>query len=246
MLSLDVYNLAGDKVDTFAVDEAVFGDEVNRAVLRQAVLMYQANRRRGTASAKERGAIRATGKKPFRQKGTGRARQGTMVAPQHRGGAVAHGPRPRSYRQSMPRKARLAALRSAYLDRLRTATHVLDDLSLETPRTKSIADLLKKLQIRGTCLIGTLDSSDPVIKSVRNLPGVIIKRIHDINAMDLLWPRDFLVTRPALQSVVARFSGEEIEDVDDAEPAAEPEPPAAEPADEQAGDEQNNESEGDA
>jgi large subunit ribosomal protein L4 len=218
MLSFDVYNLSGDKVDTLAVDESVFGEEVNRPVLRQAILMYQANRRRGTASTKSIGDLSATGKKPFRQKGTGRARQGTMVAPHHRGGAVAHGPKPRSYRQAMPKKARLAALRSAYLDRLQNATHVLDDLSLDAPRTKPVADLLKKLEIRGTCLIATLDSTDTVLKSVRNIPNVMIKRIRDINAMDLLWPRDFLVTRPALLNVVARFSGEDLDDAADEAP----------------------------
>ena len=208
MLELDVYNASGKKVDSLKVDEAVFGGAVNRAVLREAVLMYQANRRSGTGSAKNRVDVAGTRKKAFRQKGTGRARQGDMKAPHNRGGGVAHGPQPRSFRYSIPKKARLAALKSAYLDKLQSATRVVDDIKLDEPRTKEIALLLANLDVRGTCLIATLGSSDPVVRSVRNLPGVKIKRVRDVNALDLLQPRAFVVTRRALESVVERFQGD--------------------------------------
>ena len=206
MLDLDVYNMGGQKVDSVSVDESILGGTVNRAVLRQAILMYQANRRAGTASTKNRVAVKGRRKKPFRQKGTGRARQGSWLAPHHRGGGVAHGPHPRSYRYAIPRKARLAALKSAYLDKLQTATRVVDHIKLDGPKTKRIADMLSNLDVRGTCLIATYAPNDAVLKSVRNLPGVVIKRIRDVNALDLLRPRDLIVTRRALETVVERFA----------------------------------------
>ncbi len=198
----------GKKVDSVKIDEAVFGGTVNHAVLREAVLMYQANRRSGTASAKNRVAVCGSGAKPFRQKGTGRARQGSRGAPHHVGGGVAHGPVPRSYRYSMPKKARLAALKSAYLDKLQNATRIIDNIAIDAPRTSQVARLLKNLGVRGPCLIATLGASDAVVKSTRNIPGVITKRIRDVNAYDLLRPRNFVVTRRALESVAEKFAGD--------------------------------------
>ena len=208
MLELDVYNMDGSKVDSVRIDEAVFGGAVNRAVLREAVLMYQASRRSGTASAKNRVAVHGSAAKPFRQKGTGRARQGSRGAPHHVGGGVAHGPVPRSYRYSVPRKARLAALKSAYLDKLQNATRIVDNIAIDAPRTSQVARLLQNLDVRGTCLIATLGKLDAVVKSSRNIPGVTVKRIRDVNAHDLLRPRNFVVTRRALQTVVDKFAGE--------------------------------------
>jgi len=131
-----------------------------------------------------------------------------MKAPHNRGGGVAHGPQPRSFRYSMPKKARLAALKSAYLDKLQTATRVVDDIKLDAPKTKEIAQILKNLDVPGTCLIATFGSSDPIVKSVRNLPGITIKHVRDVNALDLIQPRALVVTRRALESVVERFQGE--------------------------------------
>ena len=207
MLELDIYNMEGKKVDSLKVDEAVFGGAVNQAALREAVLMYQASRRSGTASAKNRVAVAGSRSKAYPQKGTGRARQGSGLAPHYVGGGVAHGPVPRSYRYSMPKKARLVALKSAYLAKLQTATRVVDNIQLDRPKTKQIARLLKVLDVKGTCLIATFSTSDPVLQSVRNLPGVQIKRIRDVNAYDLLKPRDFVVTRRALESVIERLGG---------------------------------------
>ena len=212
MLQFDVYDMGGKKVDSLSVDEAAFGGTVNRAVLREAVLMYQANRRSGTGSAKNRVDVRGTRKKPFRQKGTGRARQGSWLAPHHRGGGVAHGPQPRDFGYSIPKKARLAALKSAYLDKLQSATHIVDQIELESPKTRSIADMLAALEVSGSCLIATLGSTDSVVKSVRNLPNVTIKRVRDVNALDLLKPRQLVVTRAALESVVERFNSEDNAD----------------------------------
>ncbi len=206
MLQLDVYNMEGAKVDTMEVDEAVFGGAVNRALLREAVLMYEARQRAGTASTKTRSEVSGSRKKPFRQKGTGRARQGSWLSPHHRGGAVAFGPKPRDYSYSIPKKARRGALQSAFLDKLQTATHVVDEIKLDAPKTARIAGMLKNLDVRGTCLIATLGASDTVVRSVRNLPGVEIKRIRDVNAYDLLRRRNLVVTRRALEHVIERFA----------------------------------------
>ena len=208
MLELDIYSTNGKKVDSLKVDEAIFGGVVNRPVLREALLMHQASRRSGTGSAKNRVDVKGTRKKAFRQKGTGRARPGDLKSPHNRGGGVAHGPQPRSFRYAMPKKARIAALKSAYLDKLQTATRVVDDITLDAPKTKEIAQILKNLDVPGTCLIATLGSSDPVVKSVRNLAGVKIKNVQDVNALDLIQPRVFVVTRRALESVVERFQGD--------------------------------------
>jgi len=208
MLELDIYNTNGEKVDSLKIDEAVFGSTVNRPVLREAVLMYRASGRSGTGSAKNRVDVSGSRKKTYRQKGTGRARQGSGQAPHQRGGGVAHGPRPRSFRYSIPKKARLAALKSAYLDKLQTATRVVDDIRLDAPKTGEIASMLRNLGVRGTCLIATFGSSGPVVKSARNIPGVTIKRVRDVNAYDLLKPRDLVVTRRALESVVEQFKND--------------------------------------
>ena len=209
MLELAVYDLAGNKIDTVEIDPAIFGGKVNKAVLREAVLMYQAAQRTGTSSAKNRSEVSGTRAKPFKQKGTGRARQGSWLAPHHVGGGVAHGPHPREFRYSIPKKAKLAALKSAYLDKLMNSTYILDSLKLDKPNTKSIAQLLDKLNVRGTCLIAATAPSDNVLKSARNIPGVTVKRIRDVNSVDLLRPRGFVVTRRALQSVIEKFSAEE-------------------------------------
>jgi len=208
MLQLNVYSMDGTKVDTVDVDEAVFGGAVNRAVLREAVLMYEARRRSGTASAKNRSDVHGGRAKPFRQKGTGRARQGSWISPHHRGGGVAHGPQPRDFGYAIPKKARRAALRSAFLDKLQTATRVVDQIQIDEPQTSRVARLLKDLDVQGSCLIAALHPSDAVVKSVRNLPGVCIKRVRDVNAYDLLQPRNFIVTRRALQDVIEQFAAQ--------------------------------------
>lgn len=209
MLELAVYDLAGKKIDTIKVDPAIFGGKVNKSVLREAVLMYQAAQRTGTSSAKNRSEVSGSRKKPFKQKGGGRARQGSWIAPQHVGGGIAHGPHPREFRYSIPKKAKIVALKSAYLDKLMNATFVLDSLKLDKPSTKTVAQLLIKLNVGSTCLIAATAPSESVLKSVRNIPGVTVKRIRDVNSIDLLRPRGFIVTRRALQSVIEKFSAEE-------------------------------------
>lgn len=207
MIELQVYDLEGKKTDTLKIDEAIFGGRVNKSLLRDAILMYQASRRAGTGSAKNRSEVNGSRSKPFKQKGTGRARQGSWIAPQHRGGGVAHGPHARDFSYAIPKKARIAALKSAYLAKLLEGTKVIENMKLEAPKTAQVAGLLKKLEMnKGTCLIATLGHSETVTKSVRNIQGVEAKSVREINTHDLLRRRQLLVTRRALQTVIDRFA----------------------------------------
>ncbi len=208
MIELDIYNQDGQKVDAIEIDEAALGGVVDKDLLRQAVLMYEANRRSARATTKTRAEVRASGRKPFRQKGTGRARRGTTVAPHHVGGGVAHGPRPRSFYYRLPKKMRRAALRSALLDALQTSTFVLDEIKLDAPKTRRIAEMLEALDVGTPCLIADSDPEEALVKSVRNLPHAAVKPMRDINARDLLAARTLVVTRPALEQAVERLAVE--------------------------------------
>ena len=146
MPKVAVYDMEGRQVGEIDLNDEVFGAEINQALLHQAVLMYEANRRQGTASAKNRGAVRGGGRKPWRQKGTGRARHGSVRSPLWRGGGVVFGPQPREWRQAMPKKARRAALRSALSAGLASGDLVvLDDLQMRAG-TKLMAQVLDTFQ----------------------------------------------------------------------------------------------------
>jgi large subunit ribosomal protein L4 len=191
-------------------------------VLRQAVLAYEAAQRTGTAFTLDRSVIEGSRAKPWRQKGTGRARAGFRRSPIWRGGSVVFGPKPRDYRQRMPRKALQAAKRSAYLAKfLDGEVVVVDELSVERPRTKEVASALAALDIDRSVLIATADH-DPVLwKSARNIPRVALKPVAEINAYDLLRSQKLLITRAALDKLVAGLRRKKT-------PAAAPEtPPAA-------------------
>jgi large subunit ribosomal protein L4 len=207
MIELPVHNRQGEVVGQVAIDPADFGGEVRRGVLRDAVLMYEANRRVGSASTLTRSEVRATRAKPYRQKGTGRARAGFRRSPIWRGGSVVFGPKPRKYRYAMPRKALLAARKSAYLAKFEDATTVVDELSVERPRTKEMASTLAALGIERGCLIAIEAHDVKLWKSARNLPRVSMKPVADINALDLLRSRRLVITRAALEKLVQIMRG---------------------------------------
>ena len=203
MIELPVYNRAGEEVGKVGIDEADFGGEVRHQVLRDAIVMYEAAQRVGTASTKTRAEVKASHAKPWRQKGTGRARAGSRTSPIWRGGGIVFGPKPRDFRYSMPRKARQAATRSAYLAKFPGSTTVIDELSVEQPRTREVAAALKALGIERSCLIAIEGHDGALWKSARNLPGVTMKPITDVNAYDLLRCHRLLITRAALDKLVA-------------------------------------------
>jgi large subunit ribosomal protein L4 len=203
MIELPIQNRDGETVGTFNIDEADFGDTIRHKVLRQAILMYESARRVGTASTRTRSQVKASNEKPWRQKGTGRARAGSRTSPIWRGGGVVFGPHPRDHRQRMPKKAVRAATRSAYLAKFQHGTIVLDELSLAEPRTRDVARTLDALGVDRGCLIATEAYDETAWKSARNLPRVAMKPVSDVNAYDLLRHPKLVITRAALEKLVA-------------------------------------------
>jgi len=196
-----VFGADGEKRGERALPD-LFDGPVNHALLRQAVLMYQANQRQGTASTKTRSAVRGGGRKPWRQKGTGRARQGSIRAPQWRKGGTVFGPHPRSYRQDLPKAARRAALRSALAARAGEGeVLVLEGLpTLERPRTREARRLFEKIGAEKALLV-LPDRDDTVYLSVRNIPGADTMLVRDLNALTVLLHRHLVFTETALASL---------------------------------------------
>ncbi len=194
-----LYNIAGQQVGELDLDERVFGGEVNEAVLHQAVVMQQASRRQGTAATRGRSEVRGGGRKPWRQKGTGRARAGSIRSPLWRGGAIVFGPRPRDYGYRLPKKVRQLALRSALATRVQEGNIiVLDDLQLDKPRTREMATILKVLRADNKALIVTAAREPHVELSARNLPGVSYLTATGLNVYDILAHDKLVITRDAV------------------------------------------------
>ncbi len=186
-MQVDVYNMAGEIVDKIEISDAVFGVTPSVPLLHQAVVRQLANRRVGTAATKTRGMVSGGGAKPYRQKGTGRARQGSKRAPHYKGGGVVFGPQPRDYRLEMPRKMRRQAIRSA-LSAKAAEQHlvVLDRLEFEAPRTKAMAGVLEALPVGRKVLVVLPGTDGNVVKSARNIPGVKTLAADSVNVVDVL------------------------------------------------------------
>jgi len=190
-------------VGALELSDAVFGAPVNEALLHQAVVRYLANQRQGTVSTKTRGEVSGGGRKPWRQKGTGRARQGSIRAPQWVGGGTVFGPKPRDYRQDMPKKARRAALRSALSGKVAAGELVvLDELRLEQPKTKQMVEVLENLKAAGgSALFVTGELDRNVVLSTRNIPGVGATRACDLNVYDVLAHGRLIATKDAIAKI---------------------------------------------
>jgi large subunit ribosomal protein L4 len=207
MVEVPVYNTDGKKIDTFAVDEALFGGQVNVDLLKQAVVTYHANRRQGTVRTKSRADVVYTTKKMFRQKGTGNARRGARSVNVLRGGGNAFAKRPRDFRKKMPQKMRQAALRSAILAKiLGQDLCVLDGLDVPEPKTKQMAGLLKNLDIRRSCLLAIRDRNPNVYLSSRNHPDLTVRIAEELNAYDVATRQKMIVTRDAMDALCGRES----------------------------------------
>ncbi|PZN08801.1 MAG: 50S ribosomal protein L4 [Bacillota bacterium] len=201
-----VYNTQGERVGEIELSETVFGAPIKPALMHQAVVMYLANQRRGTAATKTRGMVRGGGRKPWRQKGTGRARQGSIRAPQWRKGGVVFGPQPRDYSQTMPKKARRAALRSALSAKVADGELIvlegLSELGLERPRTKEFAALIKRLDLEGKRPLFILPRPDPTLYlSARNLPDVDTEYVDRLNVYKVLRHGHVVLAREAVDRV---------------------------------------------
>ena len=188
MPSTTVYNMAGEALEELELSEQVFGIEPNMAVLHQVVTAQLVNRRQGTSSTKTRAEISGGNKKPYRQKGTGRARQGSTRAPQFRHGGVVFGPHPREYHHDVPRKMRRLAIRSVLSDKVANEKLiVVDNLTLDTPRTKDMLALLEKLPLDGRRVLMMLPQRDEnVVLSTRNIPTAKVQHVSSINVVELL------------------------------------------------------------
>jgi|YelNatPaOPRAMG01_1025707.scaffolds.fasta_scaffold103206_2 large subunit ribosomal protein L4 len=207
-LRTPVYNMAGEQVGTVELDPAIFGIEPNLAVMHQALMRQLANARLGTHETKTRGEVSGGGRKLWRQKGTGRARQGSRRAPHWRGGGTVFGPHPRDYRQAMPRKMRRLAVRSALsLKRAEEQIVLLDELRLEQTRTKAMVELLRRLNLDGTRTLLVLPEKDEQVqRSARNIPGVKTLLAPYLNVADLLDYDKLLMPLSSL-GVIGRILG---------------------------------------
>ncbi|MEO3811685.1 50S ribosomal protein L4 [Sphaerisporangium sp. B11E5] len=206
--TIDVLDPAGAKTGTVELPEAVFGAKVNIPLIHQVVVAQLAARRQGTHKTKTRGEVRGGGKKPYRQKGTGRARQGSTRAPQFAGGGVVHGPVPRDYSQRTPKKMKAAALRGALSDRAGGGrVHVVSGLvEGDTPKTRAAIQALRKISEARSVLV-VLDENDELSwLSLRNAPEVHLLTAGQLNTYDVLCHEDVVFTREAYDQVVARLS----------------------------------------
>ncbi len=201
-MQLDVYNMNGDVVGNMDLSDKIFGIEPNEDAVYRVMIAQQANRRQGTHKVKGRSEVRGGGRKPFRQKGTGRARQGSIRSPLKVGGGVVFGPTPRSYQTRLPKKLRRLALFSMLSAKAGGEKLViLDELSIENGKTRVMADLLKKLGADTTSLIVTVGRRDDVVRSARNLPGVKTAPVNAISVLDLLKYDRLIATREALETL---------------------------------------------
>lgn len=202
MIELRVYNSQGQEVDKVHLDEARLDGKVRKSLLREAVLMYEANQRVGTASTKTKAEVSGSGRKPWAQKHTGRARAGMIRSPLWRKGGVVFGPKPRDYSYQIPKKAKKLALHSALLGKLLDGeVTVVDKLEFDSPSTKKMASLLKTLGIVGRCLIVTKDGNQAIWRSARNIPGLLVREPSQLNAYEVLKSKRLLITREQLTSL---------------------------------------------
>lgn len=210
-LTVDILDAAGEKSGSFDLPTEIFDVELNVPLIHQVVVAQQAAARRGTAATKTRAAVRGGGRKPYKQKGTGRARQGSIRAPQFAGGGVVHGPQPRSFEQRTPKKMKAAALRSALSDRARNGRiHVVSAfVEGDAPSTKAALGLLQTAIENRKALV--VVSRDDVLstKSVRNLPVAHVLTVEQLNTYDVMVADDVVFTESAITSFVGGGQEEE-------------------------------------
>jgi large subunit ribosomal protein L4 len=197
--------MAGKVIDQIDLNDKIFAAPIQEVSIRQAALRQLANLRQGTASTKTRANVAGGGTKPWRQKGTGRARQGSTRAPQWRHGGIVFGPHPRDYRQDMPRKARRAAVRSLLTTKVNeNRLRVLDQLQLEEGKTKRVVALLGALNLDGKALISMGTSDENTVRAARNIPTVKTLPAANLNALDLLNYDNLILTRESID-VLEKF-----------------------------------------
>lgn len=213
MPKLDILNISGETVDSIELNDSIFGIEPNKAVLHEIVKNYLANQRQGTQSAQTRAEVTATTAKPFRQKGTGRARQGSFKSPINRGGGVVFAPKPRDYSYKLPKKVKRLGLKSALSAKVASDEMViLDELTIEAPKTKdmikimlNVSDTNAKNDLTKT-LIVLGEKDDTVLLSARNIPKVKVVFTGMLNVYDLLNHKEIIITKGAIDKLEEVYS----------------------------------------
>ena len=202
MANVKVYNMAGKEVGEITLSDVIFGAEVNGAVLHAAVRAYLMNQRQGTQSTLTRTEVSGGGKKPWRQKGTGRARQGSTRSPQWTHGGIALGPKPRKYRYSVNKKAKRVAMKSALSAKVAEGNLiVLDTLAFDGIKTKNMVNVLKALNVADKALVVMPAPDAVVIKSARNIEGVKTACVNTLNVYDIVKHDKFIITKEAVNKV---------------------------------------------
>ncbi len=197
-----VYNTNGEQVGEVELNEELFNAPVNEAVLHEVIKNYLANQRQGTHATKTRAMVRGGGRKPWRQKGTGRARQGSIRSPQWIKGGIVFGPHPRSYRYNLPKSLKRVAMKSALSSKYKeNKIIVLEDLNLDKPKAKEIIKLLNNLKVDSKTLIVLSHNRENVYKSSRNIPGVETTYIGLMNVHDIMTHDTFIITKDAVDKM---------------------------------------------
>lgn len=207
MPKVALYNVSGAQVGEIELSETVFGIEPNTHVVHEAVVMQQASMRQGTHKVKTRAEVRGGGRKPWKQKGTGRARQGSIRSPQWKGGGIVFGPTPRSYGYKLPKKVRRLAIKSALSAKvIDNNIIVLDQLSFTAPKTKEFVAILKNLNVDRKTLVVTASFEDNVALSARNIPGVKFLTAEGLNVLDVVVYDKLIITKDAVSKVEEVFA----------------------------------------
>ena len=202
MPKVNVYNMSGEQVEEIELNEDIFGIKINQHVVYEVVKNQLANKRQGTQSTKTRAEVRGGGRKPWRQKGTGRARAGSTRAPHWTGGGVTFAPKPRDYSYKVPKKVKRLAMKSALSSKVKEGEIiVIDELSFTTPKTKEMVKVLANLNADAKALIVTANSDFNTIKSASNIPNVATTVVNNLNVYDILKYNSFIITKEALRKV---------------------------------------------
>ena len=202
MAKVTMLNMEGKEAGTIELKDEIFGIEPNQDAVHAVVVNYLANQRQGTQSAKTRAEVRGGGRKPFRQKGTGRHRQGSSTDPSQVGGGIVFAPKPRSYNYSVPKKLRRLALKSALADKVQSKEIiVLDALDFEAPKTKEMVKVLDNIKADKKALIVTAEKNENVVKSASNIPGVRTALAANMNVYEIINANSLVVTKDAIAKI---------------------------------------------
>ena len=202
MAKIKMLNMAGKDAGNIELSDSIFAIEPNEFAVHEVIKNYLANQRQGTQSAKTRGEVRGGGKKPFRQKGTGRHRQGHTTDPSQVGGGVAFAPKPRSYRYAIPKKLKRLAMFSALSSKLaEQQLVVLDKLAFEAPKTKEMIKVLENVKAAGKALIVTEGTDEVVMKSAANIPGVQVSNVGQMNVYEIVNHTNLILTQDAVKKL---------------------------------------------